>query len=710
MAGVQVQDVAVGLGSTSDTDAGTCTLPSPSSMGSLPSFCDQTEYAPVDAMREAIRGMETEVVDLVFNGSSALSSTPGRLADWLKVPLECATATGNLSAVERLLAAGVGTEPPSHGTRPGLLLHTAAGSGNAPVIEAILRDGAKVGEVDKDRHDRTALHVAAASGRDAAVRAIASRSEANLDAVDTRGWTPLHVAANAGHRGAVVFLLLKGANAELMTVREGDSPLHLAAANNHAGVIEDLLALGKASVGLCNNAGQTALHLAARLHQVAACIALLRGGATIGRVCSQGLSCLDVAAWHGHSGQLLQVLTAGESRSDRVRRCSMALYYAAKANKIDTIRDLVALGANIDTKRSGGNTNLHCTATRGANGATEALLMTGASLEIRNNEGATPLHRACSFSQSSTVQLLLRWGADETATTFENLTAYELVGSAVEEELLSPEEVLSKVQLDAVIRSMLVNAPADRVWRVRGWLVLLRCRWLKRVACALADKRELGPRPAAVRLSAASDSSDSRVSSSGPGKAPANKNKKRKGKAAGGGGGSSASGAKMVTAFGGKGKGQATSREKESGEDGDGDRDGGSKTQTASVSRSKGYSSGNRHGSGNGGGKRVEGQRHTERVNKLIQLWSSDGGGVARAGAGVAAAAAAAGSRVARRPELRLGRGSVLSEGGVKAAVEVTEATGGEADVEPKQEFVEAVERLLLLREEGVFREIVSFL
>ena len=259
MAGVQVQDAAagVGIGSISDIDAGTCTLPSPSSIGSLPSFCDHTEYAPVDTMREAVRGMETELVDLVFNGSSALSATPGRLADWLKVPLECATATGKLSAVERLLAAGVGTEPPSHGTRPGLLLHTAAGSGNAPVIEAILRDGAKVGEVDKDRYDRTALHVAAASGRDAAVRAIASRPEAEVDAVDTRGWTPLHVAANGGHRGAVVFLLLKGANPHLETAREGDSPLHLAAANNHAGVIEDLLALGNASVGLCNKAGQT---------------------------------------------------------------------------------------------------------------------------------------------------------------------------------------------------------------------------------------------------------------------------------------------------------------------------------------------------------------------------------------------------------------------------------------------------------------------
>ena len=438
-----------------------------------------------------------------------------------------------------------------------------------------------------------------------------------------------------------------------------------------------------------------ALHLSARLHQVGACIALLRGGATIGRVCSQGLSCLDVAALHGHSGQLLQVLTAGESKSDRMRRCSLALYYAAKANKIDTIRDLVALGANIDTKRSGGNTNLHCTAAKGAHGATESLLMTGASLEVRNNEGATPLHRACSLSQSGTVQLLLRWGADESATTFDNMTAYELVGSAVEEEQLPPEDMLNKVQLDAVIRSMLVNAPADRVWRRRGWLVLLRNRWLKRVAFALADKRK--PRTTPVRVSA---TSESRVSSSG--KAPANK--KRKGKAAGGGGpGSSGSGsgagAKMAAAFGGKGKGQATSRQK----GGDGQ-----SSKMASVNRNNGNGNG---GGGGGGGKRVDGQsdrgQRRGKVDKLIQLLSSAGGGIAWAGAGAGAAAvAAAGSSVTRRPELRLGQGSVLGEGG---AAPTGKAEAG-VQAEPKSGFVEAVERLLLLREGGVFRDIVSFL
>lgn len=251
------QDAAAAAGSATDAEAGTCTSPSPSSIvGGLPLFCDQTEqHSSVDAMREAIRGVEPDLVDLVFRGS--LSSAKGRLADWLKVPLECATADGNLAIVKRLLAAGVGTKPPTNGTQLGLLLHTAAASGNAGVIEEVLKSGAEVGAVDEDHQNRTALHVAARSGRDEAVRAIASAPGAIVDAADSRGWTPLHVAASAGHRGSVVFLLLKGANACLQTAREGDSPLHLAALNNHAGVIEDLLALGNAFVGLCNSSGQT---------------------------------------------------------------------------------------------------------------------------------------------------------------------------------------------------------------------------------------------------------------------------------------------------------------------------------------------------------------------------------------------------------------------------------------------------------------------
>ncbi|CAM9395061.1 unnamed protein product, partial [Hapterophycus canaliculatus] len=424
-----------------------------------------------------------------------------------------------------------------------------------------------------------------------------------------------------------------------------------------------------------------ALHLAARLHRLEACIALLRGGATIGRVCSQGLSCLDAAASSGYSGQLLQILTAGESPSDRRRRCSLALYYAAKANNVDTIRELVALGANIDTKRSGGNTNLHCTATRGADRATEALLLSGADLETRNNDGATALHRACSFSQSSTVQLLLRWGADETATTTDNVTAYELVGSSIEEELLSPEAVVSKVQLDAAIRSMLVNAPADRTWRRRGWIVLCRARWLARIA----------EKARRVRLPVIALSTGGFRRSSGGadrnGGAPYGKttaNKKRKGKRGDRGGGGGRGVGAGVEVGGGVGGGAG----------------GGS---AALASKAVLSSSGGNVGNNKGKGQAVPREKgYLTLLCDVASFRSSSRSGGSEA---AEAAAVLAAFSTTQRPQLRLGRDSVLSEDAPKEKKE-QERLGAKG----KSGFVAAVERLLLVREEGVFREIVSFL
>lgn len=418
-----------------------------------------------------MRGMESELVDLVLE-----NSCPARWMEWLRVPLECASATGSLDAVKRLLAVGVETGLSIRTSRPGPLLHAAAASGNAGVVEELVKAGADVHAVDKTRNDRTALHLAAAEGADAAVRALTSAG-ASVDVLDSRGWTPLHVAALCGNRGVVVFLLLKGANALRATTHEGDSPLHLAASHNHAGVIEDLLTLGNACVGCCNLHGQTALHVAARAGKLEACIALLRAGAALGRVSSQGVSALDVAAWNGHTGRLLQILTAAEASTDRKRRCSLALYYAAKANKPRTIHDLIALGANVDQPRSGGLTSLHYTAGRGQDEATEALLQAGAHVEARTTEGTTPLHRACMFSQTSTVQLLLRWGASEAAVNQSNVLAVDLVGTA---ETL-PEDAERKAFEGQLIRSLLKKAPADRVWRRRGWLAICRSRWLSRI-------------------------------------------------------------------------------------------------------------------------------------------------------------------------------------------------------------------------------------
>ena len=59
------------------------------------------------ARRKSIRGMEAELVELVFHNLSQ-----EQILDWLRVPLGCATAVGNLAVLKRMLATGLTIEKP----------------------------------------------------------------------------------------------------------------------------------------------------------------------------------------------------------------------------------------------------------------------------------------------------------------------------------------------------------------------------------------------------------------------------------------------------------------------------------------------------------------------------------------------------------------------------------------------------------------------
>eukprot|EP00904_Undaria_pinnatifida_P013050 jgi/Undpi1/8876/HiC_scaffold_25.g11338.m1 len=207
--------------------------------------CDRTS-----SMRASIRGMEVQLMDLVFQ-----NSTSERLMDWLKVPLECAASAGKLAVVKHLLVAGVKTEAPPERSRPAPLLHLAAKGGSEGVVDELLKAGVDVHETDGARRNRTALHCAAAEGSDAVVRVLVGAG-ARIDVKDTTGRTPLDLACNNGHRGVVVFLLLNGACGQDVIADEY-APVLLAAANNHSGVIEDLLSFGSVSFGRNDEIGQS---------------------------------------------------------------------------------------------------------------------------------------------------------------------------------------------------------------------------------------------------------------------------------------------------------------------------------------------------------------------------------------------------------------------------------------------------------------------
>lgn len=105
----------------------------------------------------------------------------------------------------------------------------------------------------------------------------------------------------------------------------------------------------------------------------------------------------------------------------------------------------------------------------GSDGTLTALLIAGADIEARTLPGETALHKACKALRASAVQVLLRWGASEAAVDVDGHTPAALASHL----LKSQSPGMFRDMLEDIL-DMLANAPADRTWRRRGWLLLLR--------------------------------------------------------------------------------------------------------------------------------------------------------------------------------------------------------------------------------------------
>ena len=88
------------------------------------------------------------------------------------------------------------------------------------------------------------------------------------------------------------------------------------------------------------------------------------------------------------------------------------LHWAANYNNADTIRELIAHGANIEAEDGDGYTPLHTAAVRNHPESAKVLLEAHANIEARDDYGMTPLHKAACNGADEVVLLLLDHGVD----------------------------------------------------------------------------------------------------------------------------------------------------------------------------------------------------------------------------------------------------------------------------------------------------------
>ena len=116
-------------------------------------------------------------------------------------------------------------------------LHQAAATGDASAVEKLLSVGADANATNKD--GRTALHVAA---NEHVAKLLLSKG-ADVNARSNNGQTPLHIASGDGRKDVAEALLEDGADINAET-RAGKTPLHDAAMGAQAEIVEFLVKKG----------------------------------------------------------------------------------------------------------------------------------------------------------------------------------------------------------------------------------------------------------------------------------------------------------------------------------------------------------------------------------------------------------------------------------------------------------------------------------
>ncbi len=457
---------------------------------------------------DGLPGLASQTFDVVSKFASS-----NEKAEWLGTPLYYAAKNGDLGLVNKLIEQGTKWKAGSrHGGRT--ILHAAAFGGNKGVVLSLLLKAgckAEVNVLSSAPKSLSPLYVAIDLGHEAVARQLVLAGAdvnyksplkgltllhkaimrkmhvahalilrgADVSAETPEGWTPLHLAIDYGFTDLVVSLLMKGVEKDAAGPH-GLTPL-LFACHQHKpdlDIVETLLHAG-ADVNATNNPQRsTPLMLACHkgnqeaVEAVAVVEKLLVAGADVNMCDKSGESPLIYAACSGFVSSVTTLLEHRAIVNHQNIAGRSALHEAGGCNSAGAIDALINAGADINLKEFlKGQTPLNHAAENGNAESCLALLRHGANPNAKENSGDTPINIAC-FRQPAnlevTVDVLLRWGADETIadedenTPKSSLDVYKDGGCSQDE--------IDRVKL------LLDRAPADRAWRRRGWLVMLRAR------------------------------------------------------------------------------------------------------------------------------------------------------------------------------------------------------------------------------------------
>lgn len=396
--------------------------------------------------------------------------------------LTMAAGEGQAPVVETLLAAGADINlsgKPGRGVSDFIEetpLMMAAGHGRLPVVNILIANGVDV-DARSPTIGFTALLGAAKNEQWDVVETLVN-ADADVNIIAKDGFSALSCATGAGHVPTMQTLLKAGADANVLpkktkgvSLRVHVAPLIFAARCGNIPVVNTLLA-GGADVNARTDDGMSALTCAAFGEQWPTVETLLKAGAdpnARGKYEYNPYSVLEMAAGKGQLGIMEAIIKLGVVDVNEVNVDGFsALSHAAGFDQADSIDLLIKSGSDIERMR-----HAFVTANKQANCKAMLVLLQNGVKEDGGESWLTALHRVCAESPKNTeaaVDLLLRWGADETALDKNGKTPADLLNSDDEDDERLSQDGVERVRL------LLARAPADRAWRRRGWLVMIRAR------------------------------------------------------------------------------------------------------------------------------------------------------------------------------------------------------------------------------------------
>jgi uncharacterized protein len=329
-----------------------------------------------------------------------------------RTPLFWASLHQHVDVLARLLTAGADVNAVDcDGT---CVLGAAVQSGSAAVVQLLLNNGADINSLGNS--GQIPLLAAAHGGHVSIVKLLLQRG-CSITTVDNKGNTVLMVAVLGARKAAAEWLIQHGVAVNATNIN-GCTALHTACtehSGDDAAMIELLLANG-ADLHKCNTQQQTALVVAVLSGKLQCTKALIAAGADVNHLSSVGCSSLHMAINCQHAALVQLLLDNGATAAmnsvillNTLEDCQHGMTALMMCTTTDTLKLLLAAGADVHIRNEVGDTCLHTAARHNYKAPVLCLLIkAGVDLHAVDSEGKTAAQLAHDVGNTLIEQLLNR--------------------------------------------------------------------------------------------------------------------------------------------------------------------------------------------------------------------------------------------------------------------------------------------------------------